>query len=69
MEIIEDRHARRSTIFVSQLPVAALYDVFPEQTIADAILDHNNDHVAKTRRIKDFMTRKKGQVFGSVLWS
>ena len=39
MEIIEDRHARRSTIMVSQLPVKAWFDVFPEKTIADALLD------------------------------
>ena len=39
MEIIEDRHARRSTIIASQLPVASWFDVIGEETIADAILD------------------------------
>lgn len=39
MEIIEDRHGRKSTIISSQLPVAKWYDVFAEETIADAILD------------------------------
>ncbi len=39
MELIEDRHARRSTIITSQLPVANWYDVIGEETIADAILD------------------------------
>lgn len=39
MEIIEDRHARRSTIIASQLPVSGWYDLFAEATIADAILD------------------------------
>ncbi len=39
MEIIEDRHARASTIIASQLPVASWYDVIGEETIADAILD------------------------------
>jgi DNA replication protein DnaC len=40
MEIIEDRHARASTIMASQLPVASWYDVIgPEPTVADAILD------------------------------
>lgn len=39
MEIIEDRHSRRSTIISSQLPVASWYEVFGEETIADAILD------------------------------
>jgi len=39
LEIIEDRHGKRSTIITSQLPVAKWYDIIGEQTIADAILD------------------------------
>jgi DNA replication protein DnaC len=39
MEIIEDRHARKATIITSQLPVANWFDVFKEETLADAILD------------------------------
>lgn len=39
MEIIEDRHAKASTIIASQLPVAGWFDVISEATIADAILD------------------------------
>lgn len=39
MELIEDRHAKASTIIASQLPVANWYDVIGEETIADAILD------------------------------
>lgn len=39
MEIIEDRHARSSTIIASQLPVASWYDVIGEDTIADAVFD------------------------------
>jgi len=39
MEIIEDRHGKRSTIITSQLPVKEWYDVIAEKTIADAILD------------------------------
>lgn len=39
MEIIEDRHSRKSTIVASQLPVSAWYDIIGEATIADAILD------------------------------
>ncbi len=45
MEIIEDRHGKRSTIIASQLPVSAWHDIIGEQTIADAILDrmvHNS---------------------------
>ncbi|HEY5370791.1 MAG TPA: ATP-binding protein [Hanamia sp.] len=39
LEIIEDRHNRKSTIISSQLPVASWYEVIGESTIADAILD------------------------------
>jgi DNA replication protein DnaC len=39
MELIEDRHGRRSTIITSQLPVKEWYDVIGEKTMADAILD------------------------------
>jgi DNA replication protein DnaC len=39
MEIIEDRHAKKATIIISQLPVKSWYDIIGEETIADAILD------------------------------
>jgi DNA replication protein DnaC len=39
MEIIEDRHGNRSTMFTSQVPVSEWYEVIGEQTLADAILD------------------------------
>lgn len=39
MEIIEDRHARKSTIISSQLPPANWFDLFSDETIADAFLD------------------------------
>ncbi|MDM1097838.1 ATP-binding protein, partial [Myroides odoratimimus] len=45
MEIIEDRHGKRSTIIASQLPIETWHDIIGEQTIADAILDrmvHNS---------------------------
>lgn len=39
MEIIEDRHGKRSTIITSQLPIKQWYEVIGETTVADAILD------------------------------
>lgn len=39
LDIIEDRHGKRSTIITSQLPVSQWYDIIGEQTLADAILD------------------------------
>ena len=48
MEIIEDRHGRKSTIFVSQLPVSKWHDIIGDSTIADAICDriiHSAHHI------------------------
>ncbi|WP_252639726.1 ATP-binding protein, partial [Dysgonomonas mossii] len=39
LDIIEDRHERKSIIVTSQLPVANWYDAIGEPTVADAILD------------------------------
>jgi DNA replication protein DnaC len=39
LDIIEDRHGKRSTIFVSQIPVNKWHELLGEQTVADAILD------------------------------
>lgn len=39
MEVMEDRHGRKSTIISAQLPVAAWYDIIAEPTLSDAILD------------------------------
>lgn len=39
LEIIEDRHGRKSTIISSQLPVAKWYEIIGDSTVADAILD------------------------------
>lgn len=39
MDIVEDRHGKRSTIIASQVPVKNWYDIIGEQTVADAILD------------------------------
>lgn len=39
MEIIEDRHSKRSTIITSQLPVNIWHDAIGEKTVADAVLD------------------------------
>ena len=58
MEMIEDRHAKASTIIVSQLPVANWYDVIGEETIADAILDRLV-HTSYRVELKGESLRKK----------
>jgi DNA replication protein DnaC len=58
MEMIEDRHARKSTIIASQLPVANWFDVFKEETLADAILDRIV-HTSHRFELKGESLRKK----------
>lgn len=58
MEIIEDRHGKRSTLFTSQVPVNKWYEVIGEQTIADAILDRII-HDAHRLELKGDSMRKK----------
>jgi DNA replication protein DnaC len=63
MELIEDRHGKKSTIITSQLPVKEWYDVIGEKTVADAILDRlvhdahridiEGDSMRKNRNIKN----------------
>ena len=58
LEILEDRHAKNATIIASQLPVNKWYDVFAEQTIADAILDRLV-HTAHRIELKGESRRRK----------
>jgi len=58
MEIIEDRHGKRSTLFTSQVPVNQWHEVIGEQTIADAILDRII-HDAHRLELKGESMRKK----------
>ncbi|MFK8039427.1 MAG: IS21-like element helper ATPase IstB [Crocinitomicaceae bacterium] len=58
MEIIEDRHGKRSTIIASQLPTNAWHQIIGEQTIADAILDRLV-HSAHRINLKGESMRKK----------
>ena len=44
LEIMEDRHDKKSTIFTSQMPVKNWFDIIGEPTIADAILDRVTHH-------------------------
>jgi DNA replication protein DnaC len=64
MELVERRYDRAATIISGQLPVSAWHDLFPDPTLADAILDrviHNaykynisGDSMRKTLAGKDF---------------
>lgn len=58
LEIIEDRHGKKSTIITSQIPINLWHDVIADSTIADAILDrivHNSVKI----ELKGMSLRKK----------
>lgn len=57
LEIIEDRHGRKSTLIASQLPVAKWYEIIGDSTIADAILDRMV-HTAHRIELKGESLRK-----------
>lgn len=59
MEIIEDRHGKRSTLFTSQVPVNNWYEVIGEQTIADAILDRIIHDAHRLELKGDSMRKRK----------
>jgi DNA replication protein DnaC len=58
MEIIEDRHGKKSTLLTSQVPINQWHEVIGEQTIADAILDRIV-HDAQRLQLKGESMRKK----------
>jgi DNA replication protein DnaC len=64
LEILEDRHATRSTLATSQLPIETWHDIIGDPTLADAILDrlvHNAYRInlkgASMRKRKANLTR------------
>jgi len=57
LEIIEDRHGRKSTLIASQLPVAKWYEIIGDSTIADAVLDRMV-HTAHRIELKGESLRK-----------
>ena len=58
LEIMEDRHGKKSTIIASQLPIASWYDFISEATIADAFLDRLI-HTSYRIELKGESLRKK----------
>jgi DNA replication protein DnaC len=57
LEILEDRHRRKASFFVSQLPVCNWHEVISDPTIADAICDCIIHHAHRNRIERRF--RKK----------
>jgi DNA replication protein DnaC len=59
MEIIEDRHGKRSTMIASQLPVQQWHDIIGEPTIADAILDRLVHDTHRMELIRESLRKRK----------
>lgn len=61
LDIIEDRHQKRSTIVTSQIPVKEWYDVIGEKTIADAVLDRIVHHSLRVELFGESLRRRKSK--------
>ena len=61
LEIIEDRHGKRSTIFTSQLPIKQWYEIIGEKTVADAILDRILNNAQRIELKGDSLRRKENK--------
>jgi DNA replication protein DnaC len=59
IEIIEDRHGKRSTIITAQLPVLQWHDVIGEKTIADAVLDRMVHNAHRIKMIGESLRRRQ----------
>ncbi|MBB6274037.1 DNA replication protein DnaC [Pedobacter cryoconitis] len=61
LDVIEDRHQKRSTIVTSQIPVKEWYDIIGEKTIADAVLDRIVHHSLRIELYGESLRRRKSK--------
>lgn len=61
LDIIEDRHHKRSTVVTSQIPVKEWYDIIGEKTIADAILDRIVHHSLRVELYGESLRRRNSK--------
>jgi DNA replication protein DnaC len=59
MDIVEDRHQKRSTVITSQMPVKGWYDAIGEKTVADAILDRLVHHSLRVELYGESIRKRK----------
>jgi DNA replication protein DnaC len=59
IEIIEDRHGKRSTIIAAQIPVAQWHDVIGENTVADAVLDRIVHNAYRIEMVGESLRKRK----------
>lgn len=59
MDIIENRHQRRSTMITSQVPVKNWHGIIGEKTVADAILDRLVHHSLRVELFGESIRKRK----------
>lgn len=59
MDIIEDRHQRRTTMITSQVPVKNWHGIIGEKTVADAILDRLVHHSLRVELFGESIRKRK----------
>jgi DNA replication protein DnaC len=59
LQILEERHGKRSTLITSQLPVSAWHEYINEPTVADAIMDRLTATAHRLELKGESMRRKK----------
>jgi DNA replication protein DnaC len=64
LEILEERHGRRSTLVTSQLPVASWYAALGDPTLADAILDRLVHNAYKLELTGESMRKERAGADG-----
>jgi DNA replication protein DnaC len=62
LEILEDRHGRRSTLVTSQLPVKHWHEIIADPTLADAILDRLVHNAYKLVLSGESMRKKQSKL-------
>jgi len=67
MDIIEDRHQKKSTMITSQVPVKDWYDAIGEKTVADAILDRLVHDSLRVELIGESIRKRKSKNENSYL--
>ena len=65
LEVLEDRHGRRSTIATSQLPMDQWHDVIGDATLADAILDRLVHNAYKINLRGESMRKRQAKLTGT----
>jgi len=58
-ELLEERHGRKSTIFISQLPAHEWFNIIGDNTIADAIIDRVIHQSIKIKLKGESMRKQK----------